>query len=413
MRCGAIGAPTWRRRGPRRSSPPMSPIPSASWRAPAAARRKAAQAAGLVDRLGDRIAFGRRVAALAGRGDDKQAGAFAAIPLDRWVAAHAERRERRRDRRADHRRHDRRRRGAPGHRRRRHDRRAAARRAGARTGSRRSSSASIRRAARSPRRSASAPRSSKPSARGCRSSYRWASVAASGGYWVSTPADRIFAEPSTITGSIGVFGLLPTFKGTLAKLGLSADGVKTTPLSGEPDLLRGTSPEFDRLLQAGHRRCLWPLHRPRRRIAPSAARRASMRSARAGCGRAPPRSRSASSMPMAGSTPRSPRRRGARSSIRRRSRPLFIEKQPTMLSQLIGDLATRARRRQRPGATPSRASPRGPLDALLRRADRHRARSPTARRSRSSASNARPPPRRAARDAEPRSASRSSALGRP
>ena len=76
------------------------------------------------------------------------------------------------------------------------------------------------------------------------------SVAASGGYWVATPADFIFAEPSTITGSIGVFGILPSFQGTLAKLGLGADGIKTTPLSGEPDLLKGPSPEANRLVQA-------------------------------------------------------------------------------------------------------------------------------------------------------------------
>lgn len=76
-------------------------------------------------------------------------------------------------------------------------------------------------------------------------------VAASGGYWVSTPADFIFAEPSTITGSIGVFGILPSFEGTREKLGLGADGIKTTPLSGEPDLLNGPSPEANRLLQAG------------------------------------------------------------------------------------------------------------------------------------------------------------------
>jgi protease-4 len=77
------------------------------------------------------------------------------------------------------------------------------------------------------------------------------SLAASGGYWVSTAGDKIYAEPSTITGSIGVFGILPSFEGALAKLGLGADGVKTTPLSGEPDLLRGPSPEADRLLQMG------------------------------------------------------------------------------------------------------------------------------------------------------------------
>lgn len=76
-------------------------------------------------------------------------------------------------------------------------------------------------------------------------------VAASGGYWVSTPGDYVFAEPSTITGSIGVFGVLPSFEGTLAKLGLGADGVKTTPMSGEPDLLKGPSPEADALIQAG------------------------------------------------------------------------------------------------------------------------------------------------------------------
>ena len=78
-----------------------------------------------------------------------------------------------------------------------------------------------------------------------------ASYAASGGYWVATPGDFIFAEPSTITGSIGVFGVLPSFEGTLTKLGLGADGIKTTPLSGEPDLLHGPSDEADALIQAG------------------------------------------------------------------------------------------------------------------------------------------------------------------
>jgi protease IV len=77
------------------------------------------------------------------------------------------------------------------------------------------------------------------------------SVAASGGYWVSTPGDFIYAEPSTITGSIGVFGILPSFEGTLKKLGVGADGVQTTPLSGEPDIFKGPSPVADRLLQAG------------------------------------------------------------------------------------------------------------------------------------------------------------------
>jgi protease-4 len=76
-------------------------------------------------------------------------------------------------------------------------------------------------------------------------------VAASGGYWVSTPGDYIYAEPSTITGSIGVFGILPSFQGTLQKLGIGTDGIRTTPLSGEPDVLNGPSPEAGKLLQAG------------------------------------------------------------------------------------------------------------------------------------------------------------------
>lgn len=77
-----------------------------------------------------------------------------------------------------------------------------------------------------------------------------ANVAASGGYWVSTPADRIFAEPETITGSIGVFGILPSFDQALAKVGVHADGIATTPLSGQPDILGGVNDEFNALAQA-------------------------------------------------------------------------------------------------------------------------------------------------------------------
>ncbi len=76
-------------------------------------------------------------------------------------------------------------------------------------------------------------------------------LAASGGYWVSTPADVIFAEPGTITGSIGIFGIIPTFENTLAKIGVTTDGVKTTPLTGQPDVLGGTTPMLDTILQAG------------------------------------------------------------------------------------------------------------------------------------------------------------------
>jgi len=77
-----------------------------------------------------------------------------------------------------------------------------------------------------------------------------ANYAASGGYWVATPADEIFAEPSTLTGSIGVFLVLPTFEDALAEYGVTSDGVRTTPLSGQPDLLAGLTPQASALLQA-------------------------------------------------------------------------------------------------------------------------------------------------------------------
>jgi protease-4 len=56
-------------------------------------------------------------------------------------------------------------------------------------------------------------------------------VAASGGYWISLAADEVWASPSTITGSIGIFGMYPTFQATLGKLGIRSDGVGTTPYS--------------------------------------------------------------------------------------------------------------------------------------------------------------------------------------
>lgn len=76
-------------------------------------------------------------------------------------------------------------------------------------------------------------------------------VAASGGYWVATAADEIIAQPSTITGSIGVFAILPSFNRALAEIGVGTDGIKTTPYSGEPDILRGIGPETRVVLQSG------------------------------------------------------------------------------------------------------------------------------------------------------------------
>ncbi|MGB5577340.1 MAG: signal peptide peptidase SppA [Woeseiaceae bacterium] len=57
------------------------------------------------------------------------------------------------------------------------------------------------------------------------------SVAASGGYWISAGADKIVASPMTVTGSIGVIGMIPTFKRSLAAVGVATDGVSTTPWS--------------------------------------------------------------------------------------------------------------------------------------------------------------------------------------
>ena len=75
------------------------------------------------------------------------------------------------------------------------------------------------------------------------------SVAASGGYWISMDADRIYASPTTITGSIGIFGMFPTFQRTLAAVGVTTDGVGTTPWSGQLRPDREMSDEVKRLFQ--------------------------------------------------------------------------------------------------------------------------------------------------------------------
>ena len=205
---------------------------------------------GLIDRLGDRIAFGRRVAQLVGAGKASVAGSYRSIALSDWIDANpaptggdaigvvtiagdivdgkaplgtaggdsiadALEKSLARDNlkalvvRVD----------SPG---------------GSVTGSDRIRSAIL-----------------AAKTRGLPVVVSMGSVAASGGYWVSTTADTIFAEPATITGSIGVFGIIPTFEGSLAKAGLSADGVRATPISGQPDVLRGTTPQVDALIQAG------------------------------------------------------------------------------------------------------------------------------------------------------------------
>src|SRR3954470_1597488 len=211
---------------------------------------RAALRAGLVDRIGDRTQFGRRMAELAGSDDSDVPGSYRAVHLDAWISDHpisrsggqiavltvagdivdgnapagtaggetiARNLARGLDTgniralvvRID----------SPG---------------GSVTGSER-----IRRAILGAK------------ARGIPVMISMGSVAASGGYWISTAGDLIFAEPSTITGSIGVFGILPSFQGSLQKLGIGADGVRTTPLSGQPDILRGPSPQANQLLQMG------------------------------------------------------------------------------------------------------------------------------------------------------------------
>lgn len=72
-------------------------------------------------------------------------------------------------------------------------------------------------------------------------------VAASGGYWIAMGADEVWASPSSITGSIGVFGLLPTFHKPLQKLGIHTDGVGTTELAGKMRLDLPLDPALRRI----------------------------------------------------------------------------------------------------------------------------------------------------------------------
>lgn len=75
-------------------------------------------------------------------------------------------------------------------------------------------------------------------------------VAASGGYWISMAADEVWASPATITGSIGVFGMLPTFGETLAKIGVHTDGFGTTSMAGKLRLDMPLDPGIARVFQS-------------------------------------------------------------------------------------------------------------------------------------------------------------------
>ena len=73
--------------------------------------------------------------------------------------------------------------------------------------------------------------------------------AASGGYYISAAANQIFASPTTLTGSIGVFSVVPTFQRTLEKLGVKVDGLGTTPLAGDLRLDRPLDAATRQILQ--------------------------------------------------------------------------------------------------------------------------------------------------------------------
>jgi len=75
-------------------------------------------------------------------------------------------------------------------------------------------------------------------------------LAASGGYWISMNADRIYADPSTITGSIGIFGLIPNVTRSLDKIGVHTDGVGTTRFAGAFDITRPMDPAVGRVVQS-------------------------------------------------------------------------------------------------------------------------------------------------------------------
>ena len=210
---------------------------------------RAALAAGLVDRIGDEAAFGERVAQIAGRSDTThRPGSYANTPLDTWLAANKP--------------------ATPG------------KAIGVVTvagdivpGEAGPGTAGGERIARllddaldedlaglvvrvdSPGGAVIAGERIRSAIARFRAKHipvvvSMANLAASGGYWVTTPANRIFAEPATVTGSIGVFAVIPTVERTLAQYGVHADGFRTTPLSGQPDLTAGLSPEFSAILQA-------------------------------------------------------------------------------------------------------------------------------------------------------------------
>jgi protease-4 len=84
------------------------------------------------------------------------------------------------------------------------------------------------------------------------------SIAASGGYWIASAADEIWAAPSTITGSIGIYSAFPTFEKSLDHLGVHNDGVGTTRLADAFDASRPLNPliaeSMEQVIQRSYQR---------------------------------------------------------------------------------------------------------------------------------------------------------------
>ena len=108
-------------------------------------------------------------------------------------------------------------------------------------------------------------------------------LAASGGYYISAPANQIWASPATLTGSIGIFAIIPNISQTLSKVGVAVDGVGTTPLAGALTIDRPLSPEISgpaaSQIDRGYQEFLDRVAAGRRE-----PRSRSMPSVRAGCG---------------------------------------------------------------------------------------------------------------------------------
>lgn len=213
---------------------------------------KASLAAGLVDRIGTRAEWGDAIAALVGEdksGDEvPQPGSFAHTTMAAWLSAHPEKSDGRAigvvtvagditDGKA-----------GPGS-------------AGGERIAKLIDAASTRKLAAlvvrvdSPGGSVTGSEAIRAAilrqkARGIPVVVSMANVAASGGYWVSTSGARIFAQPGTITGSIGIFAVIPSFEKALEGWGVKGDGVRTGPLAGQPDVLTGLTPEIEQILQA-------------------------------------------------------------------------------------------------------------------------------------------------------------------